>query len=121
MIVAKIVSGDGYEVAPTGQTAVVKVIDNDLPRLTLSVINSSVTEAEDARFLISTSSIMDSSISVPVAISDLGDYIEGSEGILEVTFPATRDRLVFSIAIHDDEIDEPDNYITARILESDNE
>ena len=118
MITATIEDGIGYEVAQFGNSASVTVLDNDPPILSITSITSSISESEDAWFQISATSVADSSFPVIITVNDFGDFVDESSGIRVLTFPATDDNLVFSIAINDDEVDEPNNRFTVRILES---
>ena len=118
MISATITNGNGYDIASIGQTATVKVLDNDPPTLSLSAISSTISESEEAWFLLSATS--ESNVSFPVSISvyDYGEFVDESSGVRELTFSENENSLIFSIAIDDDEIDEPNNKFIVRILES---
>ena len=118
-----ILPGSGYDITQSDyNSAKIEVLDNDLPAgisiISLTSSDWSITEGSPARFLISSEDTISEDRVIAIELSQIGDYIDGSDLERMVTLPAGQSQIELSIATDDDEVFEFDGGITATIAEN---
>ena len=99
-----------------GYSASMKVLDNENSELTLSADNSAVVEGEVVTFTISTSPAPAIAIKVLFSVDeDNYDFIQGTTVPVELTIAAGVGSISRPVRTHDDQVNESDGSITARI------
>ena len=116
---ATVNDGTGYDVDSQNGSASVTVEDNDepLPLIRISRDAASVGEGQPASFTISATPAPTTSLDVRLDISQNGDFADsGQTGARTETIPANTATLTFSVNTVNDEADEANGSISARIL-----
>ena len=116
---ATVNDGADYDVDSQNGSASVTVNDNDepLPLIRISRDAASVGEGQPASFTISAAPAPTTNLDVRLDISQNGDFADsGQTGARTVTVPANTATLAFSVNTVNDETDEADGSISARIL-----
>ena len=117
-------------------TATGTILDDDLPSVSIEALAESVPEGTPARFRLTRVSRLGTSLTVPVTVSETGDFLAGAAPT-SVTFAANSVEATLSLLTADDALDEMDGTIevtmgegneyvitgsrTARMLVSDND
>ena len=118
-ISAAIRSGTGYTVHSQSGSYSVTVNDDDepLPQISISRDAASVGEGQAASFTLSASPTPTADLVVHLDISQRGDFAaDGATGAKTVTFPANTATATHTVATVDDDSDERDGTVTARVV-----
>ena len=116
---ATVNDGTGYDVDSENRSASVTVNDNDepLPLIGISRDAASVDEGQPASFTISANPPPTTNLDVRLDISQNGDFADsGQTGARTETMPANSATFTFSVGTVNDEVDEDDGSITARVV-----
>ncbi|MYH71954.1 MAG: hypothetical protein F4153_05180, partial [Acidimicrobiia bacterium] len=108
-VTATVQSGDGYTVGDAS-SASVGVADDDVPAITISG-GSAITEGGTASFTIGADPVPASPITVNVGVSEDGNW--GAAGATTVTVSGASAR--YTVTTSDDEVDEADGSVTAKV------
>ena len=119
--VAVVADADANIVAAADRAAAtVRLLDNELPELTLSAVADSVTEGEHARFKLA----LDAPVALPFSalyrIETAGDYgfeVSADDGVWLRIVSAGVEESVLQVITRDDGVDEPDGSVTFTLLE----
>ena len=101
-------------------TATVRLLDNELPELTLSAVADSVTEGEHARFKLALDAPVVLPFSVLYRIETTGDYgfeVSAADSVWLSIVSAGVEESVLQVITRDDGVDEPDGSVTFTLLE----
>ena len=100
--------------------ATVRLLDNELPEVTLSAVADTVTEGEHARFKLA----FDAPVALPFSalyrLETAGDYgfeVSAADGVWLRIVSAGVDDSVLQVITRDDGVDEPDGSVTFTLLE----
>ena len=107
-------------VAADRATATVRLLDNELPELTLSAVADSVTEGEHARFKLALDAPVVLPFSVLYRIETTGDYgfeVSAADSVWLSIVSAGVEESVLQVITRDDGVDEPDGSVTFTLLE----
>ena len=118
-ISAAVRSGTGYTVHSQSGSYSVTVNDDDepLPQISISRDAASVGEGQAASFTLSASPTPTADLVVHLDISQRGDFAaDGATGAKTVTFPANTATATHTVATVDDDSDERDGTVTARVV-----
>ena len=118
-ITAEVRSGTGYTVHSQSGSYSVTVNDDDepLPQISISRDAASVGEGQAASFTLSASPTPTADLVVHLDISQRGDFAaDGTTGAKTVTFPANTATATHTVATVDDDSDERDGTVTARVV-----
>ena len=118
-ISAAVRSGTGYTVHSQSGSYSVTVNDDDepLPQISISRDAASVGEGQPASFTLSASPTPTADLVVHLDISQRGDFAaDGATGAKTVTFPANTATASHTVATVDDDSDERDGSVTARVV-----
>ena len=118
-ISAAVRSGTGYTVHSQSGSYSVTVNDDDepLPQISISRDAASVGEGQPASFTLSASPTPTADLVVHLDISQRGDFAaDGATGAKTVTFPANTATATHTVATVDDDSDERDGSVTARVV-----
>ena len=118
-ISAAVRSGTGYTVHSQSGSYSVTVNDDDepLPQISISRDAASVGEGQPASFTLSASPTPRANLVVHLDISQRGDFAaDGATGAKTVTFPANTATATHTVATVDDDSDERDGTVTARVV-----
>ncbi len=118
-ISAAVRSGTGYTVHSQSGSYSVTVNDDDepLPQISISRDAASVGEGQAASFTLSASPTPTADLVVHLDISQRGDFAaEGTTGEKTVTFSANTATATHTVATVDDDSDERDGTVTARVV-----
>ena len=118
-ITAAVRSGTGYTVHSQSGSYSVTVNDDDepLPQISISRDAASVGEGQAASFTLSASPTPTADLVVHLDISQRGDFAaDGATGATTVTFPANTATASHTVATVDDDMDERDGTVTARVV-----
>ena len=118
-ISAAIRSGTGYTVHSQSGSYSVTVNDDDepLPQISISRDAASVGEGQPASFTLSANPTPTADLVVHLDISQRGDFAaDGATGAKTVTFPANTATATHTVATVDDDSDERDGTVTARVV-----
>ena len=116
---ATVNDGAGYDVDSQNGSASVTVEDNDepLPRISIRRAAASVDEGQLASFTIRADPLPTADLDVRLDVSQEGDYAQaGQTGAQTVTILANTASITHAVITVDDEVDEADGSITARIV-----
>ena len=119
--VAVVADADANIVAAADRAAAtVRLLDNELPQLTLSAVADSVTEGEHARFKLA----LDAPVTLPFSalyrIETAGDYgfeVSADDRVRLSIVWAGVEESVLQVITRDDGVDEPDGSVTFTLLE----
>ena len=115
-ITAMVTAGTGYDVG-TAASASVAVNDNDgavEPSVSITAVNTSVTEGTDATFTVTASMMPSSDLTVNVSVTQSGSFISGTAPTM-VTITSGTTTATLPVATVDDRIDENNGSITATV------
>ena len=118
-ISAAIRSGTGYTVHSQSGSYSVTVNDDDepLPQISISRDAASVGEGQAASFTLSANPTPTADLVIHLDISQRGDFAaDGATGAKTVTFPANTATATHTVATVDDDSDERDGTVTARVV-----
>ena len=118
-ISAAVRSGTGYTVHSQSGSYSVTVNDDDepLPQISISRDAASVGEGQAASFTLSANPTPSADLVVHLDISQRGDFAAaGATGAKTVTFPANTATASHTVATVDDDMDERDGSVTARVV-----
>ncbi len=118
-ITAAVRSGTGYTVHSQSGSYSVTVNDDDepLPQISISRDAASVGEGQAASFTLSANPTPSADIVVHLNISQSGDFAaDGTTGAKTVTIRANTSTASYTVATVDDDRDERDGTVTARVL-----
>ena len=118
-ISAAVRSGTGYTVHSQSGSYSVTVNDDDepLPQISISRDAASVGEGQAASFTLSANPTPTADLVVHLDISQRGDFAaDGATGAKTVTFPANTATATHTVATVDDDSDERDGTVTARVV-----
>ncbi len=118
-ISAAVRSGTGYTVHSQSGSYSVTVNDDDepLPQISISRDAASVGEGQAASFTLNASPTPTADLVVHLNISQRGDFAaDGATGAKTVTFPANTATASHTVATVDDDSDERDGSVTARVV-----
>ena len=120
-IIATIASGTTYNIDTTSQTAVVNVLDDDLPVISIMSPAESVDEGETISFMLTASKFLPNDLSVKLMVDGLAGILGDNAGEKIATFRSDDNDLnfTFSIDTETDRVYEGDNTITVTILDED--
>ncbi len=113
VVTAQLQSGTGYTVGSTFSASVM-VNDNDIPQVTISAGTTPVTEGTAATFTISASPAPASALTVTVNVTETGDVIGGTPSTT-VTIDAAKTTTTLTVNTVNDEADEPNSKVTAKV------
>ena len=113
---ARILGGDGH-VVDGPESASVTVEDDDLPSVSIVPVASEVREGEAARFSVVRVGQLTEALQVGVEVNQVGEVISGLPPST-VTFAVGADVAQLIVATQDDEVDEPDGVVQARLEEA---
>ena len=119
LIKVELESGENYSIpvntAP-GKYAIVNIQDNESSELTLSANRSSVVEGTVVIFILTATPAPAEAIKVQFAVDENGyDFIQGTTVPVELTLAAGVESIFRPVTTHDDEVNEADGSITARV------
>ena len=116
-ITVSILPGDGYEVSSTLGSKTLSIYDDDgNNEFSIVAYDTSVTEGEFARFLISTTKKRGQKNYIWFSYGGgIGDFISGTPNS-SIFIPETRNSRILYIPTVDDEIDEPDGSVNVTLL-----
>ena len=117
LVEARIRERTSQIIAPPG-SASVKVIDDDLPAVSIAAIDRKVTEGENARFSVIRLGDLDVPLSLDLEVDQVGDVIP-SAFQATVSFDVGADTVLLTVATEDDQVDEDDGLVRATILSGD--
>ena len=117
-VTAKLQGGTGYAVG-TPSSATVTVEDNDIsppgtPQVTITADTSPVTEGTAATFTVTASPAPTTAITVNVNVTETEDVISGTPPST-VTIDANETTATLTVATDNDQIDEPNSEVTAKL------
>ena len=118
-ISAAVRSGTGYTVHSQSGSYSVTVNDDDepLPQISISRDAASVGEGQAVSFTLSANPTPTADLVVHLDISQRGDFAaDGATGAKTVTFPANTATATHTVATVDDDSDERDGTVTARVV-----
>ena len=116
----KVQLGEGldYEVVDTYQQASIKILDNDLPEISIAAINeSSIQEGQLAEFRISTFNLLTEDLEIAIQ-SQLTENLTSEIIPDKFTIPAGTKSKILQIQTDTDELVEEDGEIFIKLLES---
>ena len=100
--------------------ATVRLLDNELPEVTLSAVADTVTEGEHARFKLALDAPVVLPFSAQYRLATAGDYgfeVSAADGVWLRIVSAGVDDSVLQVITRDDGVDEPDGSVTFTLLE----
>ena len=110
------ISQDGGHTFGPVNSAQIRVIDNDLPAITIQPGTSPVTEGASARFILHRTGLTTLGLTIDLSVSETGDMIHtDDEGSTSVTFRAGETTATLDVPTVDDTLAEDDSTITATI------
>ncbi len=110
---ATLIDGAGYDLDSLASTATVAVTDDDVPEVSITAGNNTVTEGSRASFTLAADPAPYSSITVNVTVTASGDY-GVTTGSRTVTIP-TSGTATLTIATTGDTTDEADGSVTVTV------
>ena len=117
MIEVRIVAGSGYLLSPRSSASIV-IADNDLSAISIAAPVATVTEGADVRFDLTRVGQLTEALIVPVVVDQVGDVIEGTPPS-SASFAVGSAIALVIVTTENDQLDEPDARIEARILGGD--
>ncbi len=117
MIEVRIVAGSGYLLSSRSSASIV-IADNDLPAISIAAPVATVTEGADVRFDLTRVGQLTEALIVPVVVDQVGDVIEGTPPS-SASFAVGSAIALVIVTTENDQLDEPDARIEARILGGD--
>ena len=99
-------------------TATGTILDDDLPSVSIEALAESVPEGTAARFRLTRVSRLGTSLTVPVTVSETGDFLAGAAPT-SVTFSANSVEATLALLTVDDVLDEMDGTIEVTMGEDD--
>ncbi len=100
----------------TGQATGV-IVDDDLPVVNIEAEAERVAEGAAAPFTLTRAGDLNVPLRVAVQVEQEGDFLSG-EAPAEAAFAAGEERVALAVATADDEVDEPDGWVSAEIAEA---
>ncbi len=110
---ATLIDGAGYDLDSSASTATVAVTDDDVPEVSITAGNNTVTEGSRASFTLAADPAPHSGITVNVTVTASGDY-GVTTGSRTVTIP-TSGTATLTIATTGDTTDEADGSVTVTV------
>ena len=93
-----------------------RILDNDIPVVTVAADAAAVTEGEDAVFTLTRTGDVSGALDVPVTVTDAGAKLAGAPSA-SVSFGAGDATATLSVGTDDDEADEPDTVVTVTLAD----
>ena len=120
-ITATLTSGTGYNIDTTRQIAVIDVLDDDLPVISIMSTAESVDEGETVSFMLTASKFVTANLNVKVKVEGLAGILGDNAGEKTATFRSDDNDLNFSFSFdtETDGVYEGDSTITVTILDED--
>ena len=107
--------GTDYTVGDDNDASVT-VQDDDLPVITISAVNSNITEEDDAQFTITATTEQAAALDVQISVTQMGQFLDNTQTLPSVaTIPSGESSMTLTLDTDDDEVAEMAGFVTVTI------
>ena len=118
-ITVRVIDGAGYRPHLRFASSSVTLRDDDGPEITITADSAEIFEDETASFTITASKSVNADLTIPIEITQTGDFLVDSE-FEPALLPADTTSIQYQIGIVDDETFELDGTINAKLISGEN-